>query len=103
MAFTVSGASRIAGARPALAGINASEPYLRANASAIWLRHALPIHRNRTRLRVSLTNAPGTAHVLANRGSARDERSQPDAAPPPPAPHPPGTAPAPSPPRPRAG
>lgn len=38
-----------AGEKPALSGSRTSDPYLRANPSAIWLRHEFPMQRNRTR------------------------------------------------------
>src|SRR5438128_1432689 len=50
MARRVSAATRTAGARPALAAIKQSEPYVRAKPSAIWLRQELPMHTNRTRV-----------------------------------------------------
>src|ERR1035437_4409963 len=82
IARTVSGATATAGARPALAGIITSLPYVRAKPSAIWLRQALPIHTNSTRfLPAGIIASPETGSVHERPWSVPDGRSPPEEAP----------------------
>src|ERR1035441_1964447 len=88
----------VAGASPTLAGIMMSPPSVRAKASAIWLRQALPIQTNRTRfLLAGVIAFPETGYARARRWSVPDGRWPRGAAPARPAPRRPRIAPAPGP------
>src|SRR5438105_2712847 len=82
--FPTNGWLPLAGFTPALQGTRTSDPYLRASASAMGLRHIFPIQTNRTCFRRFLTQTLFSAErvrALARRRSAPDERLPPGACP----------------------